>query len=200
MDKPLTRTEQSKLLSVISSNLFSDVSNIVIAYFYDEKELKNQGTPFPIFMESDPLRYTSKDLINSADEIDDHVFQQEHDRAVQYCQDNFIPHDYNFINKISKEVKISKNKAIIYWEGENQPPEFYFESSANNGKNILYVFSSLDENRQYINSIHLPKTNTENAAQYKNAKEEEAIIVLCDIKNRDIELYHGDDCVTVFSH
>jgi hypothetical protein len=154
------------------------------------------GSPYQVYIEEDYNRYFSMEM-RLDENLKEEDKEKEMDRAINYCINNFIKLDNDFFEFISKEIKLSKNKGIIYWQGENIPPEFFFESTAYKGFPIMYIFHRIGRNTFLINSMENVLTNNEPIICYKNTKDDEAIMVLRDLMGREVPEYKGEQCVRI---
>jgi hypothetical protein len=156
------------------------------------------GSPYQIYIEADYNRYFSMEMrLNEDLKEEDH--EKEMERAIDYCVNNFIALDYDFFEFISKEIKQSKNKGIIYWQGENIPPELYFESVSYKGTPTLYIFHRTGRNTFLINSIKKIMEGNKPIICYNNTNDDEAMAVLKNLIEREVPEYKGDECVKIIN-
>jgi hypothetical protein len=173
--------------------------------FYEDG-LRKEGSQYQLFVEKDYARYASMEMRLDKNR-DEKEWEKERERAVEYCVNNYIPLDYNLFIKFKEVIDESENNGVIYLQGENSVPEFFFKSSAyKKTSDSYYIFhritgfshKTIEKNKFVLNSIHEMIERNKPIILFQNVKYDEAKVIFADITKRQVPKYKGDECLMSF--
>jgi len=173
--------------------------------FYEDG-LRKEGSQYQLFVEKDYARYASMEM-RLDENRNEEEWKKERERAIEYCVNNFIPLDYNLFIKFKKIIDESENNGVIYLQGENSVPEFFFKSSAyKKGADTYYVFhrisefshKNIEKNKFVLNCIHKLVEGNKPIITFQIVKNDEAKVIFEDIIKRQVPKYKGDKCLMSF--